>query len=137
MTSKVAVTDARFSFARTSPASARAPIESPSASNKIDFPAPVSPVRTLSPPDNSRSKCSMRTIFLTFSALSIARSVCPSPKPAQPRRFLPLRRKRILRQQSVTILVPRTAWIVISQYGRCHLRFISYTEGQIRFSHAM
>ena len=62
----------RVRSARTKEESARAPIASPSASRRIDLPAPVSPVRTHSPSSNSMFSLSIRTKFRIESDASIA-----------------------------------------------------------------
>ena len=57
---------------RTSPPSPRAPSASDKASSRIDFPAPVSPVKTDRPSLKSRSSLSMRTMSRIASWTSIA-----------------------------------------------------------------
>src|SRR6516165_2581753 len=58
--------------ARTSPASARLPSASPSASSRIDLPAPVSPVSTQRPGRKARSRRSIRTTSRILRPSSIA-----------------------------------------------------------------
>ncbi len=50
-------------------------VASESASRRIDLPAPVSPVSTVSPATNSRSSLSMRTMSRIERAASISRPV--------------------------------------------------------------
>src|SRR5258705_3124919 len=57
--SKMASIVASASPVRTRSADARAPSRSPTASTRIDLPAPVSPVRTLNPGSNSTSTASI------------------------------------------------------------------------------
>jgi hypothetical protein len=59
--SKATLTEACFWPLRTRPLSARLPSASPSASSRIDLPAPVSPVSTPRPGPNSRSSVSIST----------------------------------------------------------------------------
>src|SRR5882724_10839663 len=61
-TSKVAVTCPCSTPCRTRPASPRPPSASAKASSRMDFPAPVSPVSTASPRENSISSRSIRTM---------------------------------------------------------------------------
>src|SRR5882757_1594147 len=61
-TSNVAVTCPCSAPWRTSPASPRPPSASAKASSRIDFPAPVSPVSTARPRENSISSRSIRTM---------------------------------------------------------------------------
>src|SRR3954467_4752840 len=61
-TSKVAVTWPCSTPLRTSPASPRPPSASAKASSRIDLPAPVSPVSTARPRENSISSRSIRTM---------------------------------------------------------------------------
>src|SRR3954471_17237471 len=61
-TSKVAVTCPCSTPLRTSPASPRPPSASAKASSRIDLPAPVSPVSTARPRENSISSRSIRTM---------------------------------------------------------------------------
>ena len=70
---KLAVTCALSLPCRTSALSARAPSASPSASSRIDLPAPVSPVSTPSPASKSRSSRSIRTILAMDKAVSTGR----------------------------------------------------------------
>ncbi len=74
-TANSAVTAASPAPSRTSPASARLPSASPSASSRIDFPAPVSPVSTQSPGRNARSSRSIRTMSRMVSPSSIPRMI--------------------------------------------------------------
>src|SRR5262249_16464640 len=57
--SKIASTVACASPVRTRSADARAPSRRPTASTRIDLPAPVSPVKTLNPGSNSTSTASI------------------------------------------------------------------------------
>ena len=59
--SNTAVACARCAPFRTKPRSARSPKARPRASNKMDFPAPVSPVRAVKPASISKSSASMMT----------------------------------------------------------------------------
>src|ERR1700682_859525 len=61
-TSKVAVTCPCSTPLRTRPASPRPPSASAKASSRMDFPAPVSPVSTARPRENSISSRSIRTM---------------------------------------------------------------------------
>jgi protease-4 len=65
------VAELRNRSARTSEASPRPPSASVSASSRIDLPAPVSPVSTVSPPSRPRSSWSIRTMLRTERALSM------------------------------------------------------------------
>lgn len=71
---KLAVTCARSLPCRTSALSARIPSARPSASSRIDLPAPVSPVSTPRPASKSRSSRSISTMLAMDSAVSMARS---------------------------------------------------------------
>ena len=53
------------------PTSERAPSARPSASSRIDLPAPVSPVSTVSPIQRSEISCSIRTTLRMASAVSM------------------------------------------------------------------
>src|SRR5262249_59650599 len=55
---------------RTSPTDPRPPASRASASTRIDFPAPVSPVMTVSPSASSSSRSSTIARFLTVSRRS-------------------------------------------------------------------
>src|ERR1700722_13311606 len=68
---------------RTSSALARSPSRSPSAPTIIDFPAPVSPDRTLNPPASGRVTDSMIARFLTRSSVSMTSSGVRDFAPAQ------------------------------------------------------
>ena len=60
-TSNSALTSARAAPSRTTPASPRLPSASWSASTRIDLPAPVSPLSTVNPDENSISSASTMT----------------------------------------------------------------------------
>src|SRR5688500_7653520 len=64
--------DADFAPVRTMSALTRSPRTAPSASMRIDFPAPVSPVSTLSPGPNARFTLSMMAKFRMASSTSMA-----------------------------------------------------------------
>ena len=70
-TSKTASTAARSSPDRMRSGEARSPSSSPSASIRIDLPAPVSPVRRVRPGPNSTSSAGMRAMLLIRSSLSM------------------------------------------------------------------
>src|SRR5205823_4435374 len=71
--SKIASIDAASSPLRTRSPDARPPSNRPTASTKIDLPAPVSPVRTLKPGSNSTSAASMMAKWEIFRKRSIAK----------------------------------------------------------------
>ena len=77
---KHAVTLACSAPARTRPLSARAPSASPRLSNRMLLPAPVSPVRTVSPASNCRSSRSISTT----SRIDKAVSTLAAPGPVLP-----------------------------------------------------
>ena len=60
---------------RTTFVSARPPSKKESASTMIDFPAPVSPVRTVNPDESSRSRCSIVAKSVTLRNVSIGTPV--------------------------------------------------------------
>ena len=70
-TSKTPVTDNLSLPVRISDVSAREPSNKPRESSKIDFPAPVSPLKTIKPVVKSASRLSIKTTFLTDKDLSI------------------------------------------------------------------
>ena len=69
--SKMAFTTAFCVPARTMSRDVRYPKTAPIASIIIDFPAPVSPVRTLKPFSNSISQCSITATFSIWRSFSI------------------------------------------------------------------
>ena len=118
--SKLAATCAFSAPDLTSPLSARAPSARPSASSNIDFPAPVSPVRTPSPPANSRSSASISTTSRIESPVSMA-----------------LRGGRVLLHQVIGTGIPFAARIVGAQHGRCLLCLFRHAHRKIAFGQAI
>src|SRR4029453_11311590 len=110
---------------RTKPTSARAPSASPSASRRIDLPAPVSPVSTPSPESNSRSRLSTSTTLRIASCLSTARPQVGSSA---------LRSRRlgdVLADQLVCPVIPLRAGVVAAQDGCGFLRFLRDAQRKI------
>ena len=87
-TSNSALNSARFAPLRTSLPLPRSPRTSPSASTRMDLPAPVSPVRTVMPGSNSTSmrstiaKSRTCSVTSTVSCLPPARPACANRVPS-------------------------------------------------------
>src|SRR4051812_24637381 len=118
---------------RTSPLSARDPSASPSASSRIDLPAPVSPVRTPSPGSNSSSSRSTSTTLWTASCLNMRRRHAAGASLARGRPLLSL--LLFLDQQPQRLTVPKGAGIVAPKHCRGLVRLLRQTERQVRFDH--
>src|SRR5918993_1170330 len=114
--SSSADTAAVFSPLRTRPASARAPSARPSASSRIDLPAPVSPVSTPRPGSNSSSSLSTNTTSLMASCLSIGPSTL---QPALALRRSALNAFRLFEiDQPVSAVIPDAVRIIRAEDDR-------------------
>src|SRR5579885_54338 len=128
--SNSAVTLAWAAPRRSSPASARAPRARPRASSRIDLPAPVSPVRTVSPGAKARSRRSMRTMSRMASPNSIAQW---SEEVGEPGAALLLRLQILGFQQIVAHLVPAAAGVVVAEHRGGGLRLVVHAQRQVAF----
>ena len=109
---------------RTSAASARLPIARPSASSRIDLPAPVSPVSTPRPGSKSIASRSISTTSWMTSCLSIRR---------RSRWSALRRRRRVPLDQLVAALVPFAARIIGAEHGRGLARLVGDAEREVGF----
>src|SRR5882724_4912716 len=136
-----ALTLACLAPGRSSWASARPPRARPSASSRIDLPAPVSPVSTERPGSISRSRRSMRTTSRIdrFSSIAARRraSQHTSEDGVEPGAFLPHRLQVLAGQQIVAVLVPVAAGVVVAEHGRGGLRLVLDADRQVALGQAL
>src|SRR5262249_8447385 len=111
------------------------------ASSRMDFPAPVSPVRAASPEEKSMSSLSIRTISRTDRRTSMKhrRSLRHDGYElleafhclAQPRALVFARLEAVGLQQIIGVLVPGTVREVVPEHGRRRLGLAGDAEGEI------
>src|SRR5580658_6786972 len=109
----------------------RLPTASPSESSRMDFPAPVSPVRTLRPGANSSAACSISTMSRTVRAASIYENPNlenPVESLADPGAFVFLGTKVAALQYVIGVRVPLAAGIIGAQHGGGGLGFAVQAE---------
>src|SRR4051812_2543488 len=133
--SKVAVTWPCSAPWRTRPESPRPPSASAKASSKIDLPAPVSPVKTARPRENSISSRSIRTMsrierrasmtdyFLAETQFFEGPGDIGAPILA---RFETARLYKI-----IGVLVPAAVWKIMPEHGGCGLRLADDADRHI------
>src|SRR5205085_4088904 len=140
-TSKVAVTWPCSAPWRTRPASPRPPSASAKASSRMDLPAPVSPVRTARPRENSISSRSIRTMSRIDRRASMRRGFLPETQFLEgPGNIGPLVLARLETAglyKIVSVLVPAAVRKVVSKHGGCGLRLADDTDGQIGLGQAV
>src|SRR6266851_2397569 len=141
--SNEAATDAWLAPRRTAPDSARAPKARPSASIRIDLPAPVSPVSAPSPPvaaapelrEKFKSSFSIRTKSRIESETSMQ---ARSEQAEEPAALLVGRRRAALAgHQVVAVLIPVAARKVVAQHRRRLLRLAFHAERQVALDQAV
>src|ERR1019366_5356715 len=119
---------------RVSAPSPRAPSASDRASSRIDFPAPVSPVRMVRPSANSRSNWSISTMSRIESRASMGFGLDASGRNdgvielGNPGLLVFLRRQAAILQQIVGVLVPLAIGEVVAEHGGGGLRFVGDAE---------
>src|SRR6266851_1219594 len=140
--SNEAATDAWTAPRRTAPDSARAPRARPSASIRIDLPAPVSPVSAPSPPsavpsgprEKLRSSFSIRTKSRIESETSMQGR---SEQAEEPAAILVRRPGTFTGHQEVAVLIPVAAREIVAQHRRRLLGLALHAERQVSLDQAM
>src|SRR6476620_5178735 len=134
-TSKVAVTCPCSTPWRTRPASPRPPSASANASSRMDFPAPVSPVSTARPRENSISSRSIRTMSRIDRRASMRSRFLPETHllegPGNIGTLVLARLETTRLYKIIGVLVPAAVRKVVSKYGRRRLRLADDADRHI------
>src|SRR3546814_19827324 len=115
---------------RSRPVSARAPSARPSASSRMDLPAPVSPVSAHSPRAKDRSRRSMRTTSRMDSAVSMLLSEGAVPGAAQHAGPVFGRAHVLAFEEGVAVHVQFAARIVVAEHRGYPIDRRSVGEGK-------
>src|ERR1700761_229118 len=128
-TSNTAVTCPCSTPWRTKPASPRPPRASANASSKIDLPAPVSPVSTARPRENSISRRSIRTMSRIDRRASMPEQFLADfdahffEGPADPGPLILARLETAGLYNIISVLVPAAVGEIVPEHGGGSLRF--------------
>src|SRR5258705_6491656 len=136
-TSNTAVTCPCSTPLRTSPASPRPPSASAKASSSIDLPAPVSPVSTARPRENSISSRSIRTMSRIDRRASMRRKFLTETHLLEgPGNIGPLVLARLETAglyKIIGVLVPAAVRKIVSEHGSGGLRLADNADRHIGF----
>src|SRR5712675_1326242 len=142
-TSNTAVTCPCSTPCRTRPASPRPPSASANASSRMDLPAPVSPVSTARPRENSISsrsirtmsridrRASMRSKFLTATYIGQRTETQFLEGPGNIGTFVLARLETARLYKIVGVLVPLAVRKIVPKHGRCRLRLADDADRHI------
>src|ERR1700761_7093982 len=134
-TSNTAVTCPCSTPWRTSPASPRPPSASAKASSKMDLPAPVSPVSTARPRENSISSRSIRTMSRIERRASMPGKFLAEANllegPADPGPLILARLETAGLYKIIGVLVPAAVRKIVPKHGRGGLRLADDADGHI------
>src|SRR6201991_2294333 len=138
-TSNTAVTWPCSAPLRTRPASPRPPSASAKASSRMDLPAPVSPVRTARPRENSISSRSIRTMSRIDRRASMRRGFLQAYFLEGPGNIGPLILARLETAglyKIVGVLVPAAVRKIVPKHGSWRLRLADDADRQIGLGQA-
>src|SRR6478735_5229275 len=135
--SKVAVTWPCSAPWRTRPASPRPPSASPNASRRMDLPAPVSPVKTARPRENSISSRSIRTMSRIERRASMPEKFLAEAYllegPADPGPLILARLETARLYKIIGVLVPAAIGKIMPEHGGGRLRLADDADRHIGF----
>src|SRR5215472_4581348 len=138
-TSNTAVTWPCSAPWRTRPASPRPPSASANASSRIDLPAPVSPVSTASPRENSISRRSIRTMSRIDrrASMEFLAETHLLEGPADPGPLILARFETAGFYKLIGVLVPGTVRKIMPEHGGGGLRLADDADRQIGLGQAL
>src|SRR3954467_8862107 len=136
-TSNTAVTWPCSAPWRTSPESPRPPSASANASSRMDLPAPVSPVRTARPRENSISSRSIRTMSRIDRRASMREQFLAETYllegPGNVGTLILARLETAGLYKIIGVLVPAAVRKIVAKYGRRGLRLADDADRHISF----
>src|SRR6185312_15882514 len=122
---------------RTRPASPRPPSASANASSRMDLPAPVSPVKTARPRENSISSRSIRTMSRIERRASMPEKflaeACLLEGPADPGPLILARLETAGLYKIIGVLVPAAVRKIVSEHRGGGLRLADNADRHVGF----